>query len=100
MTTREKLAAVLEALHKSGTHAARPLALDALEAIVQEARDSAIEEAALLLEGTHRRDGKNCEDRHAEILNAQSVTSADSYGSVCGNCTRAAYIRALKKAKP
>lgn len=98
MTTRDKLGVVIWEYFPK--HGPPYKCLDALEAIVQEARDEAIEEAALLLEGTHRRDGKNCEDRHAEILNAQSVNSADSYGSVCGNCTRAAYIRALKKAKP
>lgn len=53
MTTREKLAAVLEALHKSGTHAARPLALDALEAIVREARNEALTDAENACEGVY-----------------------------------------------
>ena len=97
MKTREKLAACLgEHFHQSA-YAGRTL--DALEAIVQKAREEALEEAAQHLEGTHRHDGMNCSDRHSELA-ASGIVSVDSFGSTCGNCIRADHIRALKKAKP
>lgn len=91
---RTKLAEILDpCLGRDLFTSQRKAALDAIEALCREVREEALEEAALHLEGKHRRDGMNCETR-ARI--PAEGTTTDVFGSTCGNCSRAEFVRALK----
>lgn len=70
--------------------AAATFAAEELESLLKEIAERQREASARLLEGTHRREDGNCEDR----ARARGGTAMDVFGSACANCSRADMIRA------